>query len=69
MYLAYVKAEEVVTDPRYKRTSRNWRYHTGVRLWLTKENGSTPTQLTDTSEKGTYIFWDPSIWDRHRVSF
>lgn len=67
LYVWFECTDDHVTDNVY-RTSRNWRYHTGVRLWLTKEPGSTPTQLSDTSEKGTYIFWDPSSWDRHRVS-
>ncbi|KAF8441883.1 hypothetical protein BGX38DRAFT_1096504 [Terfezia claveryi] len=66
-YIFYTMPQDIMQEVvASELTSRNWRYHTGVRLWLTKENGSTPTQLTDTSEKGTYIFWDPSIWDRHR---
>ncbi|KAF8464024.1 hypothetical protein BDZ91DRAFT_730577 [Kalaharituber pfeilii] len=66
-YIFYTMPQDIMQEVvATELTSRNWRYHTGVRLWLTKEPGSTPTQLSDTSEKGTYIFWDPTIWDRHR---
>lgn len=33
----------------------NWRYHKELRLWLTKEAGTEPTQKTPTFERGSYM--------------
>lgn len=50
-------------SPRYKH---NWRYHKDLRLWLTKEAGTEPTQKTQSYERGSYIVFDPSSWERVR---
>ena len=50
------------------RTARNWRYHTGLRLWLTKDPASQPQQINDTSEKGVYMIFDPNTWQRLKVN-
>ena len=33
----------------------NWRYHKELRLWLTKEAGTEPTQKTQSFERGSYM--------------
>lgn len=40
------------TRDRYKH---NWRYHKELRLWLTKEAGTEPTQKTASYERGSYM--------------
>lgn len=43
---------------------RNWRYHKGLHLWLTKEQNTEPLQKTPTYERGTYVFFDPGTWGK-----
>jgi len=44
--------------------NRNWRFHKEIRLWLTKESGTAPSQKASTYERGVYTFFDPEIWER-----
>jgi CCR4-NOT transcription complex subunit 2 len=46
--------------------NRNWRYHKDLRLWITKESGSTPSQKVPghLGEQGQYTFWDPENWGK-----
>lgn len=37
------------------RYKHNWRYHKDLRLWLTKEAGTEPTQKTQSYERGSYM--------------
>ncbi|PCH40405.1 hypothetical protein WOLCODRAFT_24080 [Wolfiporia cocos MD-104 SS10] len=46
--------------------NRNWRFHKELRLWLTKETASTPSQKVPGGEHGTYAYWDPENWERNR---
>ncbi|KAK4050177.1 transcriptional regulator [Microbotryomycetes sp. JL221] len=58
--------QELAAHELYKH---NWRYHKELRLWLTKEAGTEPTQKTATFERGSYIVFDPTIWERVRKDF
>ncbi|KAM0790207.1 hypothetical protein ACM66B_005522 [Microbotryomycetes sp. NB124-2] len=58
--------QELAAHELYKH---NWRYHKELRLWLTKEAGTEPTQKTATFERGSYIVFDPTIWERVRKEF
>lgn len=46
------------------RHNRNWRFHKDIRLWLTKESGTAPSQKASTFERGVYTFFDPETWER-----
>ncbi|KAI0763528.1 hypothetical protein BD413DRAFT_616192 [Trametes elegans] len=46
--------------------NRNWRYHKELRLWLTKETGTQPSQKVPGGEQGTYSYWDPDLWEKAR---
>ncbi|KAI0298125.1 hypothetical protein B0F90DRAFT_1633024, partial [Multifurca ochricompacta] len=46
--------------------NRNWRYHKELRIWLTKESGTAPSQKVPGGEQGTYTFWDPENWGKER---
>jgi len=46
--------------------ARNWRYHMVHRLWMTKDNSNAVEQFSETAEKGIYIFFDPTSWERVR---
>ena len=46
------------------RYNRNWRFHKDIRLWLTKESGTAPSQKAATYERGMYTFFDPENWER-----
>lgn len=49
--------------------ARNWRYHKGLHLWLTKDPNMEPLQKTPTYERGTYVFFDPGSWDKVSKNF
>lgn len=49
--------------------ARNWRYHKGLHLWLTKEQNTEPLQKTPTYERGTYVFFDPGSWEKVSKNF
>ncbi|CAA7261530.1 unnamed protein product [Cyclocybe aegerita] len=48
--------------------NRNWRYHKELRLWITKESGTSPSQKVQGGggEQGQYTFWDPENWVKER---
>ena len=48
------------------RWNRNWRYHKDLRLWITKESGTTPSQKVPghVGEQGQYTCWDPENWGK-----
>ncbi|KAH9922902.1 uncharacterized protein B0H18DRAFT_878990 [Fomitopsis serialis] len=46
--------------------NRNWRYHKEMRMWLTKETGTAPSQKVGGGEHGTYSYWDPENWEKAR---
>lgn len=50
-------------------TNRNWRYHKELKLWLTKDPLTEPVQQTAQSERGLYIFFDPSSWTKIKKEF
>ena len=50
----------------FYRWNRNWRYHRDLRLWITKETGTSPSQKIPGGEQGTYTFWDPENWGKER---
>ncbi|KAF8534311.1 hypothetical protein BDD12DRAFT_428294 [Trichophaea hybrida] len=47
--------------------ARNWRYHMLHRLWMTKDNTAQVEQFSEIAEKGIYVFFDPTTWERVRV--
>ena len=61
-------ADSVCTYPggATRRYNRNWRYHKELRIWLTKESGTAPSQKVPGGEQGTYTFWDPDNWAKER---
>lgn len=48
------------------RYNRNWRFHKDMRLWITKESGTSPSQKVLGGERGTYSYWDPENWEKNR---
>lgn len=56
---------EFETDAAH-RWNRNWRYHKDLRLWITKESGTSPSQKVPGGEQGQYTFWDPENWIKER---
>ncbi|CAJ0573611.1 unnamed protein product, partial [Mesorhabditis spiculigera] len=39
----------------------SWRFHYGYHTWFQRK--TTPHEITDTFEKGTYIYWDCEAWN------
>lgn len=51
--------------------SRKWRYHKIERMWLTRDETfpNPPVELErGISERGVYVWWDPTAWKKVRVS-
>ncbi|VEU23655.1 DEKNAAC104855 [Brettanomyces naardenensis] len=43
--------------------NRNWRYHKDLQVWLTKDSSVDPVPNGPGSERGTYVFFDPTSWE------
>lgn len=64
-YMFYSQPRDVLQDSAAQELYKhNWRYHKELKLWLTKEQGVEPTQKTNTFEKGTYVFFQPTTWEK-----
>ncbi|KAK7204088.1 hypothetical protein BZA70DRAFT_239996 [Myxozyma melibiosi] len=50
-------------------TTRNWRYHKELKVWLTKEPGAEPIQQNVHYERGVYTFFDTSTWERVKKEY
>lgn len=44
--------------------SRDWRYHTEEKVWITRVPGMTPYEKNGTTERGTYYYFDAQTWRR-----
>ena len=53
---------------KHTRTNRMWRYHKIIKQWLTKDSNVEPVRVSSTEERGFYIFFDTTTWQRQRVS-
>lgn len=65
-FIFYTRPKDIMQELAARElNARNWRYHKGIQLWLTKDSSSEPIQdETGTSERGVYIFFDPNSWER-----
>lgn len=48
------------------RFNRSWRYHKRLRLWITKDGGTSPKQKVNGGESGRYTYWDVDNWGREQ---
>jgi CCR4-NOT transcription complex subunit 2 len=53
----------------HDRTRRNWRYHKGIQLWLTKPQEPAGVRANETFEQGEFIFWDVNMWQKTKLKF
>lgn len=44
--------------------SREWRYHKEERVWITRPPGITPSEKTNSYERGMYYMFDAQQWRR-----
>ncbi|KAH3674803.1 hypothetical protein WICMUC_003006 [Wickerhamomyces mucosus] len=69
-YIFYTKPKDILQELTARELMvRNWRYHKDLQVWLTKELNTEPVQQSPTSERGFYIFFDPSTWEKVRKEF
>jgi CCR4-NOT transcription complex subunit 2 len=67
-YIFYAMPQDVLQDAAaYELTRRNWRYHKGIQMWLTKPTDSVIAQKSDTFEQSDFIFWDVNMWQKTKV--
>ncbi|EGO59076.1 hypothetical protein NEUTE1DRAFT_39773, partial [Neurospora tetrasperma FGSC 2508] len=50
-------------------TTRNWRWHKKLQVWLTKDEMGNTAQLSPAHERGYYIVWDTVNWHKERREF
>lgn len=46
---------------------RGWRWHKTMRCWLTKDTEMQPVLIAPETERGYYVIWNTSTWNRERV--
>ncbi|KAH3673050.1 hypothetical protein WICPIJ_009936 [Wickerhamomyces pijperi] len=69
-FIFYTKPKDILQHQAAKElTSRNWRYHKDLQVWLTKEPTIEPVQVSPTSERGVYVFFDPATWEKVKKEF
>ncbi|KAA6411802.1 MAG: NOT2 family [Lasallia pustulata] len=70
-YMFYTMPRDVMQEVAAgELTNRNWRYHKDLKVWLTKDvNYGDPTPISPGAERGSYIFFNPSTWQRTRQEF
>ena len=44
--------------------AKNWRFHTELQRWLIRARGHEPQVTTHTYERGSYYFFEPTVWER-----
>ena len=53
---------------RFSSTNRNWRFHTELKMWLTKDvTLPEPIQMSLEKEQGSYVFFNQTTWEKVRV--
>jgi CCR4-NOT transcription complex subunit 2 len=69
-FIFYTKTRDILQEFSSRELmSRNWRYHKELQVWLTKDSSVEPIQISNNSEKGLYIFFDPHSWEKIRKEF
>lgn len=69
-YIFYTRPRDVLQELSARESmNRNWRFHKGLSLWLTKDQSVEPIQQDAQSERGVYIFFDPHNWERVKKEF
>ncbi|KAL6940394.1 hypothetical protein ACO0QE_004293 [Hanseniaspora vineae] len=70
-YLFYKHPTSAVQELTYiELRKRNWRYHKLLKVWLTKDPVMEPIVQPDgLSERGKYIFFDPTKWEKCQRDF
>ena len=51
------------------RYSREWRYHTEEKVWITQAPGVGAQEKTSTYERGTYYYFDAQNWRKVAKEF
>ncbi len=63
----HTRVPSFLTDS-ISRTNRNWRFHTDLKMWLTKDmNLPEPMQMSTEKEQGSYVFFNQMAWEKVRV--
>lgn len=51
------------------RHSRDWRYHTEEKVWITRVPGFSNYDTNGTTERGTFYYFDAQNWRRVAKEF
>lgn len=69
-FLFYSKPKDILQEISARELrERSWRFHKGLKVWLTKVTEVEPVQETPLSERGVYTFFDPQIWEKVTKEF
>lgn len=63
----HTRVQDSRADP-ISSTNRNWRFHTDLKMWLTKDVSlPEPVQMSLEKEQGSYVFFNQMAWEKVRV--
>lgn len=69
-WIFYTQPRDIVQElAASELTNRNWRFHTDLKMWLTKDiTLPEPIQMSVEKEQGSYVFFNQMAWEKVRVS-
>ncbi|KAM0801650.1 hypothetical protein BDR22DRAFT_888118 [Usnea florida] len=69
-WIFYTQPRDIIQEfAAAELTNRNWRFHTDLKMWLTKDiTLPEPMQLSLEKEQGSYVFFNQMAWEKVRVS-
>lgn len=69
-YIFYSMPKETLQDQAaHELFNRGWRYHKELKVWLTRDPSAEVIAKTATYERGTYIYFDVSTWEKIQKEF
>ncbi|KAF6224783.1 hypothetical protein HO133_009977 [Letharia lupina] len=69
-WIFYTQPRDIIQEfAATELTNRNWRFHTDLKMWLTKDiTLPEPIQMSVEKEQGSYVFFNQMAWEKVRVS-
>lgn len=69
-WIFYTQPRDIIQEfAAIELTNRNWRFHTDLKMWLTKDiTLPEPIQMSLEKEQGSYVFFNQMAWEKVRVS-
>ncbi|KAL9135451.1 MAG: hypothetical protein Q9175_003362 [Cornicularia normoerica] len=68
-WIFYTQPRDIIQEfAAAELTNRNWRFHTDLKMWLTKDiTLPEPIQMSLEKEQGSYVFFNQMAWEKVRL--